>query len=85
VVEDAENAEGEESEIDNAYDNNGNTQMDAQGRVFTCDFENRLMQVIDPGDNGGTTTFRYDPFGRRIQNSGPLATTKLPHSNQNRA
>jgi len=28
-----------------------------------------------PGTNGGTTTFRYDPFGRRIQKSGPLGTT----------
>src|SRR5208337_2357623 len=23
----------------------------------------------------GTTTFKYDPFGRRIQKSGPLGTT----------
>ncbi len=27
------------------------------------------------GTNGGTTTFKYDPFGRRIQKSGPLGTT----------
>lgn len=28
-----------------------------------------------PDRNSGTTTFRYDPFGRRIQKSGPLGTT----------
>ena len=55
------------------YDANGNTLSDAQGRSFTWDFENRLTQVVNPGV--GTTTFRYDPFGRRIQKSGPLGTT----------
>ena len=55
------------------YDANGNTLADAQGRSFTWDFENRLTQVVNPGV--GTTTFRYDPFGRRIQKSGPLGTT----------
>ncbi|MGB8061505.1 MAG: RHS repeat-associated core domain-containing protein [Candidatus Sulfotelmatobacter sp.] len=55
------------------YDANGNTLTDAQGRSFTWDFENRLTQVVNPGV--GTTTFRYDPFGRRIQKSGPLGTT----------
>ena len=55
------------------YDANGNTLSDPQGRSFTWDFENRLTQAIVP--NVGTTTFRYDPFGRRIQKSGPLGTT----------
>jgi RHS repeat-associated protein len=59
------------SEVTN--DANGNTLSDAQGRSFTWDFENRLTQVVNPGV--GTTTFRYDPFGRRIQKSGPLGTT----------
>lgn len=54
-------------------DANGNTLSDAQGRGFTWDFENRLTQVVNPGV--GTTTFMYDPFGRRIQKSGPLGTT----------
>src|SRR5579872_4055324 len=58
-----------------AYDANGNTLSDAQCRSFTWDFENRLIQVVVPGTNGGTTTFKYDPFGRRIQKSGPLRTT----------
>ena len=56
-----------------AYDANGNTLSDPQGRSFTWDFENRLTQVVNPGV--GTTTFKYDPFGRRIQKSGPLGTT----------
>ena len=56
-----------------AYDANGNTLSDAQGRSFTWDFENRLTQAVNPGV--GTTNFRYDPFGRRIQKSGPNGTT----------
>jgi RHS repeat-associated protein len=56
-------------------DANGNTLSDAQDRSFTWDFENRLTQVVVPGTNGGKTTFKYDPFGRRIQKSGPLGTT----------
>src|ERR1700728_605203 len=58
-----------------AIDANGNTLSDAQGRSFTWDFENRLTQAVVPGTNGGTTTFKYDPFGRRIQKCGPLGTT----------
>src|SRR5580658_9536361 len=45
------------------------------GKSYTWDFENRLTQAVVPGANGGTTTFKYDPFGRRIQKSGPLGTT----------
>jgi RHS repeat-associated protein len=55
------------------YDANGNTLTDASGRSFTWDFENRLTQAVVPAT--GTTTFRYDPFGRRIQKTGPLGTT----------
>jgi RHS repeat-associated protein len=55
------------------YDNNGNTLTDASGKTYTWDFENRLVQVVNPGV--GTTTFRYDPFGRRSQKSGPLGAT----------
>ena len=63
------------------YDANGNTLTDAQGRSFTWDFENRLVQAVNPGV--GTTTFRYDPFGRRIQKSGPLGTTNYLYSGPN--
>jgi RHS repeat-associated protein len=57
------------------YDANGNTLSDPSGKQYTWDFENRLTQAVVPGTNGGTTTFKYDPFGRRIQKSGPLGTT----------
>lgn len=57
------------------YDANGNTLTDAQGRSYTWDFENRLVQAVVPGANGGATTFKYDPFGRRIQKAGPNGTT----------
>lgn len=66
-----------------AYDANGNTLTDAQGRSFTWDFENRLTQAVVPGTNGGTTTFKYDPFGRRIQKSGPLGTTNYLYDGMN--
>jgi RHS repeat-associated protein len=56
------------------YDANGNTLSDPSGKSYTWDFENRLVQAVVPGTNGGTTTFRYDPFGRRIQKSA-LGTT----------
>ena len=53
------------------YDNNGNTvsKTDSTGTTqYMWDFENRLTQVTLPG-TGGTVTFVYDPFGRRIQKS----------------
>jgi YD repeat-containing protein len=65
------------------YDANGNTLTDAQGRTFTWDFENRLIQAVVPGTNGGTTTFKYDPLGRRIQESGPLGTTNYLYDGSN--
>lgn len=64
-----------------AYDANGNTLTDAQGRSFTWDFENRLTQVVNPGV--GTTTFRYDPFGRRVQKYGPVGTTNYLYDGDN--
>jgi YD repeat-containing protein len=53
-----------------AYDANGNTLTDASGKNYTWDFENRLVSAVVPGT--GTVAFKYDPFGRRIQKSGPL-------------
>jgi RHS repeat-associated protein len=53
------------------YDADGNTlsKTDSTGtRSYTWDFESRLSSVVLPG-SGGTVTFKYDPFGRRIQKS----------------
>jgi RHS repeat-associated protein len=65
------------------YDANGNTLTDPSGKSYTWDFENRLTQAVVPGTNGGTTTFKYDPFGRRIQKSGPLGTTNYLYDGHN--
>jgi RHS repeat-associated protein len=59
------------------YDNNGSTvsKTDTGGTTeYAWDFENRLAQVVLPG-TGGTVTFKYDPFGRRVQKSSALGTT----------
>jgi RHS repeat-associated protein len=66
-----------------AYDANGNVLSDASGKDYTWDFENRLTQAVVPGQNGGTTTFKYDPFGRRIQKVGPLGTTNYLYDGPN--
>jgi RHS repeat-associated protein len=68
-----------------AYDANGNTLSDPSGKSYSWDFENRLTQAVVPGTNGGTTTFKYDPFGRRIQKSGPLGTTNYLYDGENEA
>ena len=55
-----------------SYDSNGNMLSKTSGTNTTSyawDFENRLSSVTLPG--GGAETFRYDPFGRRIQKSWP--------------
>ena len=53
------------------YDANGNMLTKPDGTAYTWDVNNRLTQVTLPG-TGGSVTFKYDPFGRRIQKSGPL-------------
>ena len=64
-----------------AYDANGNTLSDASGRTYTWDFGNRLASTVVPGT--GTVSFKYDPFGRRIQKSSPLGTTNYLYSGPN--
>jgi RHS repeat-associated protein len=54
------------------YDANGNTLSDASGKSYTWDFENRMVSAVVPGT--GTVRFKYDPFGRRVQKSGPNTT-----------
>ncbi len=63
------------------YDNNGSTVTDPSGKSYTWDFENRLTQVVVPGT--GTVTFKYDPFGRRIQKSSPSGTTNYLYEGPN--
>jgi len=56
------------------YDSNGNMWTKTSGTnttSYTWDFENRLSSVTLPG--GGTESFLYDPFGRRIRKSWPNA------------
>jgi YD repeat-containing protein len=70
--------------VGSALDYNGNTtsKTDSTGTTnYTWDFENRLTSVTLPG-SGGTVSYRYDPFGRRITNrpaqeprSTPTTTT----------
>jgi RHS repeat-associated protein len=57
------------------YDANGNTltKTDSTGTTtYGWDVENRLISVQLP--NGTVVTFKYDPFGRRIQKSGASLT-----------
>ena len=63
------------------YDSNGNMLTDANGKSYTWDFQNRLVQVVVPGT--GTTTFKYDASGRRIQKSGPQGTTNYLYDGMN--
>lgn len=61
-----------------SYDANGNTftKSDSSGVTqYSWNFENQLTGVTAP--NVETTSFRYDPFGRRLQKSGPLGTTNF--------
>jgi RHS repeat-associated protein len=64
-----------------AYDANGNTLSDPSGKSYSWDFENRLTQAVVPGT--GTVAFKYDPFGRRTQKSGPLGTTNYIYDGTN--
>jgi YD repeat-containing protein len=59
------------------YDNNGNTtsKTDSTGTTnYTWDFENRLSSATLPA-SGGTVSFKYDPFGRRIYKSSSSGTS----------
>jgi len=63
------------------YDANGNTLSDPSGKSYTWDFENRLTHAVNPGV--GTTTFKYDPFGRRIQKISPSFTSVFVYDGSN--
>src|SRR5579872_5055685 len=66
------------------YDANGNTssKTDASGTTqYQWDFENRLIGANLPG--GGGARFKYDPFGRRIQNSAGAQVTNYLYDGAN--
>jgi YD repeat-containing protein len=68
------------------YDNNGNTTSETVGSSvtsFNWDFENRMTSVVLPG-TGGTVSFKYDPFGRRIYKSSTSGTTIYAYDGDNR-
>src|SRR6266568_2141856 len=67
------------------YDYNGNTQTKVVGSnttSYTWDFENRMSSVTLPG-TGGTVSFKYDPFGRRIYKSSSSGTSIYAYSGPN--
>jgi len=67
------------------YDSNGNTATSVIGSnttTYAWDFENRLAGVTLPG-SGGTVSFKYDPFGRRIYKSSSSATSIYAYDGDN--
>src|SRR5467141_4449704 len=67
------------------YDNNGNTLTKVVGSnttSYTWDFENRMTSVTPPG-TGGTVSFKYDPFGRRIYKSSSAGTSIFAYDGDN--
>ncbi|MGA7091116.1 MAG: RHS repeat-associated core domain-containing protein [Candidatus Acidiferrales bacterium] len=59
------------------YDYNGNTTsktVSGNTTSYAWDYENRLTSVTLP-NSGGTVTFKYDPFGRRIQKAFTQGST----------
>ncbi|MFZ0431388.1 MAG: hypothetical protein WAL86_01700, partial [Candidatus Acidiferrales bacterium] len=61
------------------YDYNGNTTsktVSGNTTSYAWDYENRLTSVTLP-NSGGTVTFKYDPFGRRIQKAFTQGSTTI--------
>jgi RHS repeat-associated protein len=66
-------------------DSNGNTatKVDSTGTTtYAWDFENRLTSVTPPG-SGGTVSFAYDPFGRRIKKVTSTITSVFAYDGDN--
>jgi YD repeat-containing protein len=66
-------------------DSNGNTLTSITGSnttTYAWDFENRLTSVTLPG-TGGTVSFKYDPFGRRIYKSSSSGTSIYAYDGDN--
>jgi RHS repeat-associated protein len=69
------------------FDANGNTIVktdSTDSTSYSWDFEDRLSSVILPG-SGGTVSFKYDPFGRRIEKISPAATSIFVYDGNNLA
>ena len=79
-----ENSSGKTA-LGSALDNNGNTLTSTTGSnttTYTWDFENRLSSVTLPG-SGGTVSFAYDPFGRRIKKVSSAGTSIFAYDSKN--
>lgn len=66
-------------------DSNGNTQtmVNSSGTTtYNWDFENHLSNVTLPG-SGGTVSFAYDPFGRRIKKVSSAGTSIYAYDGDN--
>ena len=50
--------------------------------TYAWDFENRMSSATLPG-SGGTVSFKYDPFGRRIYKSSSSGTSVFAYDNDN--
>jgi RHS repeat-associated protein len=64
---------------------NGNTLTKTVGSnttTYAWDYENRLTSATLPG-TGGTVTFKYDPFGRRIEKVSPTFTSIFAYDGDN--
>jgi YD repeat-containing protein len=67
------------------YDNNGNetSKINSSGITnYAWDYENRLTSVTLP-NSGGTVSFKYDPFGRRIYKQSPTAMSIFVYDGDN--
>ncbi len=65
-------SDDEDDAISYEYDNNGNlirkTETDGKSWTYGYDFENRLTKAVKrKGHETKTITFKYDPFGRRME------------------
>jgi YD repeat-containing protein len=68
-----------------SQDYNGNITLmtdSAGSTTYAWDYENRLTSVTLPG-TGGTVTFKYDPFGRRIEKISPTTTSIFVYDGDN--
>ncbi|MGB8589861.1 MAG: RHS repeat-associated core domain-containing protein [Candidatus Acidiferrales bacterium] len=65
-----------------ANDNTTSKTASSNTTSYAWDYENRLTSVTLP-NSGGTVTFKYDPFGRRIEKISPTATSIFAYDGPN--